>query len=119
MTAGQYRDPKLALASMGLFTRPYGLQNDALDPRLEPGLNMSPGAIIDDRSGKGWKAMVLDNGIDADSASSSGRNGALNDANTLDISNLSLLNFRGGCVPDWSVLRSIVASIRTFDSGSR
>jgi hypothetical protein len=117
MTAGQYRDPKLALAPIGLFTRPYGLQNDALDPRLEPVLNMSPGAIIEERSGKGWKAMVLDNGIDADSASSSGRNGALKDANTLDISNLSSLIFRGGCVPDWSALRSIV--VMAFDSGSR
>lgn len=117
MTAGQYGDPKLALAPIGLFIRPYGLQNDASDPRLEPELNMPPGTIIEERYGMGWKAMVLDNGIDADSASSSGRNGALKDANTLDISNLSLLNFRGGCVPDWSALRSIVA--RTFDSGSR
>lgn len=85
MTAGQYTDPKLALALIELFTRPYGLQNDALDPRL----GNPPEAITEERSGKGWKAMVLDNGIDADSASSSGRNGALKDANTLDMSKVS------------------------------
>jgi hypothetical protein len=117
MTAGQYRDPKLALALIGLFTRPYWLQNGALGPRLEPGLYMFPGAIIGERSGKGWRAMVLDSGIDADSASSSARKGALKDANTLDMSNLSWLIFRGSCVSNWSALRSIVAEI--FDSGSR
>ena len=51
MTAGQYKDPKLALALMELFTRPYGLQNCVLDPRLEK----SPGVIIEERSGKGWR----------------------------------------------------------------
>ena len=35
MTAGQYKDPKLALALMELFRRPYELQNCVLDPRLE------------------------------------------------------------------------------------
>jgi hypothetical protein len=96
MTAGQYNDPKLALALIGLFTRPYGLQNDALDPRLEK----PPEAIIEERSGKGWRAMALDIGIDADSASSSARNGALKDANTLDMSNVSHcapLILRGCC----------------------
>jgi hypothetical protein len=46
---------------------------------------------------------VLGNGIDADSASSSGRNGALKDANTLDMSNVSHcapLILRGCCVLD-------------------
>ena len=99
MTAGQYKDPKLALALMELFRRPYELQNCVLDPRLDK----SPGAIIEERSGKDWRAMVLDNGIDADSASSSGRNGALKDANTLDMSNVSHcapLSLRGCCVSD-------------------
>jgi hypothetical protein len=99
MTAGQYNDPKLALALIGLFTRPYGLQNDALDPRLEK----PPEAINEERSGKGWRAMTLDIGIDADSASSSARNGALKDANTLDMSNVSScapLILRGCCVSE-------------------
>jgi hypothetical protein len=99
MTTGQYRVPKLALALIELFTRPYGLQNDAVDPRF----GKPPEAIIEERSGKGWRAMVLGSGIDADSASSSGRNGALKDANTLDMSNVSHcapLILRGCCVLD-------------------
>jgi len=51
MTAGQYRDPKLALAPIELFTRPYGLQNGALDPMFEPGSKKFSGAIIEE-SGK-------------------------------------------------------------------
>jgi hypothetical protein len=46
---------------------------------------------------------VFDKVIDADSASSSGRKGALKDANTLDMSNVSLcarLILRGSCVSD-------------------
>jgi hypothetical protein len=99
MTTGQYKDPKLALELIELFTRPYRLQNDASDPRL----GKPPGAIIEERSGRGWRAMVLGSGIDADSASSSGRNGALKDANTLDMSNVSHcapLILRGCCVLD-------------------
>lgn len=89
MTAGQYRDPKLALLGMGLFARPHGLQNDASDPRDKQELNRSPGAMIEDWMGNGWKAMVLDKGKDVDPVSSSGRKGALKDSNTLDMSNVS------------------------------
>jgi hypothetical protein len=121
MTEGQHKDPKLALAPTGLCPRSYGLQNGALDPRFGHGLNKPPGTIIEDRIGNGWRAMVLDKGIDADSASSSGRKGVLKDANTLGMSNVlhcAWLILRECCVLDWSAMRSPIFA-RNFDTGSR
>jgi hypothetical protein len=53
MTAGQYKDPKLALAPTGLCARSYGLQYGGLDPIFEHVLNRSPGAIIEHRGCNG------------------------------------------------------------------
>ena len=99
MTTGQYRDPKLAPAPMESSTKSYMLQNCVLNPSFEVLSNISPGAIIGGgKSVNGWRDMVSDRGMDADSASSSGRKGALKDANTFDMSNVSygaLLDLRG------------------------
>jgi len=99
MTTGQYSDPKLAPALMEFCTRSYVLQNCALTSSFWLLSNIDPGIMIGGgKSDNGWIDVVLGKDMDADSASSSGRKGALKYANTLDMSNVSycaLLDLRG------------------------